>query len=254
MTKRILQSLFVLILFAGAAGCQSGEKEETVITIGAAASLKSSMLELQHQFEREHEEVKLSFHFGSTGAIRKQVEQGAPIDIFLAASKDDYESLYREGLVEKGDRLVGNRVVAVTNKPEEIQSLKDVWKSGEKVVIGNPASAPVGRYAKELLEQSGQWEEAESRLIYGKDARHVLMLMNQGAASVGLIYHSDVEFEEKLRIIDFFEEYRQKDTGYYGARVKRSKHQDVSNEFLDFLDSKEAKEIFKKEGFINIGE
>jgi molybdate transport system substrate-binding protein len=254
MTKRILQILSLIILFAGAAGCQSDVKEETVITIGAAASLKSSLLELQNQFEREHEDVTLSFHFGSTGAIRKQVEQGAPIDVFLAASKDDYESLYRDGLVEKGDRLVGNRVVAVTNKPEDIQSLKDVWNSDEKVVIGNPASVPVGRYAKELLEQSGQWEEAESRLIYGKDAKHVITLMDQGAASVGLIYNSDVEFEQDLRIIDFFEEYPQVDTGYYGAMVKRSKHQEGSNEFLDFLESKEAKEIFKKEGFINIGE
>jgi molybdate transport system substrate-binding protein len=254
MTKRILQFLFLIILFAGAAGCQSGEKEETVITIGAAVSLKSSLLELQQQFEREHEEVKLSFHFGSTGAIRKQVEQGAPIDVFLAASKADYDSLYRDGLVEKGDRLVGNRVVAVTNKPEDIQSLKDVWKSDEKVVIGNPATVPVGRYAKELLEQSGQWEEAESRLIYGKDAKHVIMLMDQGAASVGLVYNSDVESEQDLRIIDFFEEYSQEDTGYYGARVKRSKHHKGPNEFLDFLESKEAKEIFKKQGFINIGE
>ncbi|OIU68729.1 molybdate ABC transporter substrate-binding protein [Rossellomorea aquimaris] len=249
-----MQSLSLIILFAGAAGCQSDEKEEAVITIGAAASLKSSLLELQQQFEREHEEVKLSFHFGSTGAIRKQVEQGAPIDVFLAASKDDYESLYRQGLVNKGDRLVGNRVVAVTNKPEEIQSLKDVWKSDQKVVIGNPATVPVGRYAKELLVKRGQWEEAESRLIYGKDARHVLMLMDQGAASVGLIYNSDVEFQQDLHIIDFFEEYPQEETGYYGAGVKRSKHQDASNEFLDFLESKEAKEIFKKEGFINIGE
>ncbi|QTC41768.1 molybdate ABC transporter substrate-binding protein [Bacillus sp. V3] len=254
MKKRFLQYLFLIILFAGAAGCQSDEKKEAVITIGAAASLKSSLLELQHHFEREHEEVKLSFHFGSTGAIRKQVEQGAPIDVFLAASKGDYESLYQDGLVDKGDRLVGNRVVAVTNKPEMIKSLKDVWKSDEKVVIGNPATVPVGRYAKELLVQSGQWEEAESRLIYGKDARHVLMLMDQGAASVGFIYNSDVEFQQDLTIIDFFEEYPQEDTGYYGARVKRSKHQDVSNEFLDFLKNKEAKEIFKKEGFINIGE
>ncbi len=254
--KNLSLCMTVILMAAGLVGCSNEEKNTTKetkeITVAAAASLKNSLLQVENEFESQHKQSHITFYFGSTGALRKQIEQGAPIDVFLSASKQDYDALHQERLVESGDKLVGNRVVAVTNKPDKIHSLEDAWNNDEKIVIGNPSIAPVGNYAKKILQKSGQWSKVEPKIIYGKDASNIIMLMNQGVASVGLVYSSDAQANPQLTVIDSFNHLAQKDVGYYGALIKRSKQPEISMEFLHFLKSKEAKKIFKENGFTDI--
>ncbi|WP_162785074.1 molybdate ABC transporter substrate-binding protein [Bacillus sp. P14.5] len=247
MNKSIFILLLACILLLSA--CTSTDSEKVELTISAAASLKDSLKEVKDQFETEYPEIKLSYNFGSSGSLRKQIDQGAPIDIFLSASEKDYQALADSGAVSAGDRLFSNSLVLVVRQDSQVSGLNDVIERNFKLSIGTPETVPAGFYAKQALENMGVWKEALPRTVYAKDVRHVMTLLDHGAADAGIVYESDAMAVQDSRVIRRFDAATHSPILYWGGLVEAGEHKEESMLFLEFLEGQRALKIFERYGF-----
>ncbi|WP_335869831.1 molybdate ABC transporter substrate-binding protein [Bacillus sp. 2205SS5-2] len=247
-----LKSLMIVLLFTSwvLASCSLGTNTRNEITISAAASLKDSLLDVKTAFEEEYPEVKITYNFGSTGALRKQIEQGAPIDGFLSASSSDYNKLKEMETIYAGELLFTNELVLVTKKnSSSISSLEDVVISDDKLAIGTPTIVPAGFYAKEALEYFDLWENLQARLVYGKDVTHVLTLIEHGAATAAIVYKSEVVNKNDFTVIHEFDPQSHSRIDYYAAVVTSSEQQEIATDFQKYLLTENSLNIFEKQGF-----
>ncbi|WP_179884776.1 molybdate ABC transporter substrate-binding protein [Bacillus sp. AFS015802] len=248
MRKRIWIVIFIILLVTG---CAPKDRDKVTLTISAAASLKDSMMEVKKEFEKQHPAIHIVFNFGGTGALRKQVEQGAPSDVFLSASKKDYERLVDRGLIDSslGGAFLSNRLVIIAPESSNDPSLDALSHSGDKLAIGNPAFVPAGNYAKQALMGMGKWDMVKDQLVMAKDVRGVLTLVENQSVSLGIVYASDLTASEKVEPIQDINPSLHSKIGYYAGVLKKSKHPKEAALFYKFVISDKRKETFEKFGF-----
>lgn len=145
----------------------------------AAASLTDSLKEIQALYEQKNEDITLSYNFGSSGTLQQQIEQGAPVDLFLSAGKKQMAALVDKGLVEKNRQtgLLRNELVVIvpSDSGKRVSSVSDLVDPGfVKLAIGEPTTVPAGGYTREALEHDGLWDALQPRFVYAKDVRQVL--------------------------------------------------------------------------------
>ncbi|WP_336587690.1 molybdate ABC transporter substrate-binding protein [Bacillus spongiae] len=236
----------LFMLLAVLASCSEGQEKE-VITISAAASLKTSLQEINQNYMQDYPNQAVTFNFGSTGALRKQIEQGAPIDVFLSASSHDYEELKNSAIVHNGKVLFTNELVMVT-KGSKVRTIQEVLQSEESIAIGNPAIVPAGEYAKQALTSFGAWNTLQGRFVYGKDVTHVLTLLEQGVAQVAIVYASEI-VDDEYRVIHEFGEGDHQEIEYYSSVVKTSDNEEGALLFQQYLLTEKSLNVFQKYGF-----
>lgn len=246
----IILGLFLLFV---ATGCQgtTKNKEVTKLTISAAASMTDSLLEIKKRFEEVNPEIEIVYNFGGTGSLRKQIEQGAPVDLFFSASEADYEKLVDGGFVNQGKLLFTNQLVIIKSKGVEVTSLND-WihtKNDKKIAIGTPEAVPAGTYAKEALESMNQWDPLYNQFVFAKDVTHILTLVKKGSADIGFVYQSDAFQEEEIDILEKIPSNIHSPINYYVAILKGNKQQVKAEKFFDYVISKEGQSIFESFGF-----
>ncbi|KSU64655.1 hypothetical protein AS034_02120 [[Bacillus] enclensis] len=246
--KKILTILSIMLLLTG---CAPKDKNKVTLTISAAASLKDSMMEVKKDFEKEHPDIHIVFNFGGTGALRKQVEQGAPSDVFLSASKKDYERLVDRGFIDSnlGGEFLTNRLVIIAPKSSTISSLDGLSPSKNKLAIGNPEFVPAGSYAKEALIGMNKWNKVKDQLVFSKDVRGVLTLVENQSVSLGVVYASDLMVSEKVKSIQLINPSLYSRIGYYAGVLQKSKHPKEAAVFTKFVIDDKRKETFEKFGF-----
>ncbi len=234
----------------------SGDK--TKLTVFAAASLTDVAEELGEVYKTKHGDVELVFSFGSSGALRTQIEEGALADIFISAATDHMGALDEEGLMAKDSvrELLENKIVLVVpeNSDKGIASYEDL--DSEKVTLigmGEPESVPAGKYAKELLTNMGLFDKLEQKLNYGTDVRAVLAWVETGEVDCGIVYATDAYSTDKVRIVDEAPEGMVSKVIYPAGVTDSCEHKAEAEEFLDFLESDEAAKIFEKYGFTRVG-
>ncbi|WP_283658025.1 molybdate ABC transporter substrate-binding protein [Paenibacillus sp. RC343] len=233
----------------------SSKKAETVeLTISAAASLTDALKEIQNLYEPTHKDVKLNFNFGGSGALEKQIEQGAPSDLFLSASKKNMKSLVDQQLIEsdKQKTWLTNELVTVipADGTMNIASVTDLTKEGvKKVAIGIPESVPAGKYAQEALTNTKLWDVLQSRLVQAKDVRQVLQYVETGNADVGFVYKTDALTSQKAKIAFEMDPKTYSSVEYPIGIVKASKHTQEAEDFYAYLQSQESLNIMAKYGF-----
>jgi molybdate transport system substrate-binding protein len=234
-------------------GCSS-DKDQINITISAASSMMDSLYEIKQQFELEHPEVTVYFNFGGSGSLRRQIEQGAPIDIFISASEKEYTRLLDEELVTAGEVILKNKLVVISPKNSENKSLDDFLKSTEKLAIGTPGAVPAGTYAKEAFENMNIWDEFEERKVFAKDARHVLTLVSEGTVGAGIVYGSDVKKSNEIAILEELNPMYHRPIRYFMALVEKDSIEEQKKvfaikQFYDYLQTETSLAIFKDYGF-----
>jgi len=244
----ILMSLVGVSLMAA---CSKGKTE---LTVSAAASLSEALEEIQTNYRKQHPDVELLFNFGASGALQRQIEQGAEADLFLSAAEKQMVALIEGKWIEETDRtaLLSNELVVVVPQDSgvEIKELNDLGlPEVRNVAVGITESVPAGAYAKEALSASGLWESLSPKLVQGKDVRQVLQYVETGNADAGIVYKTDALSSEKARI-----EYAVSPDSYSPiiypiGIVKATKHREEAERFYAYLQSGEALEIFKKYGF-----
>jgi molybdate transport system substrate-binding protein len=248
-------SLIIFLIICTACSNDKNEENRIELTVSAAASMQKALTELQNTYEQEHPNVKLLFNYGASGALQQQIEQGAPVDVFLSASEANFNVLLDKGLIEKENsiELLGNKLVLVQNKQinDKIIDFTGLSESKiKRISIGTPESVPAGKYAKETLESQDLWRQIEEKLVFAKDVRQVLTYVETENVDAGIVYKTDAIRSKKIKIVDIAESKSHSPIIYPLGVVKNSKQKKEAINFYDYLQSDKAKELFEENGFL----
>ncbi|SFR05667.1 molybdate ABC transporter substrate-binding protein [Desulfoscipio geothermicus] len=257
--RRLLFLLgLVMFIAAAAAGCGAGkeqpeaEAEPVNLIISAAASLKDAAEELKDIYITKHPEVNITYNFASSGTLQKQIEEGAPADVFISAGKPQMDALAEKDLIVKETRqdLLSNEIVLITQSDSNLAGFEELAGSDvEKISIGTPESVPAGKYAKEALISLGLWEKIQPKLVFAKDVRQVLTYAETGNVDAGLVYRSDTVIGEGIKIVAAAPAGSHKPIVYPMAVIKGTGHPEEAKAFTEFISGEEAAQIFTKYGF-----
>jgi molybdate transport system substrate-binding protein len=242
----------LLILFWPAAGV----KAEDSITVFAAASTTNAVTEIGRLFADE-KPLRFVPSFASSSTLAKQIEQGAPVDVYISANKRWMDYLEEKELVLLATRfdLLSNRIVLIAPRDSKIDRIHvhpgfelAKWLQGGWLAMGDPDHVPAGMYAQQALARLGVWQVVEGRVARAKDVRAALVLVERGEAALGIVYATDAAITEKVKIVGVFPQESHPPIVYPVAIVTGAQTPIVEG-FMDFLRTTEAKMVFEKHGF-----
>ena len=167
------------------------------LTLSVAISMKEAVEEIGRRFVQSHSGVRLHYNFGGSGELQKQIEAGAPVDVFVSAADRQVDELDRKGLILRESRrtFARNALVAVVPTDTRLTMARaaDLAQSQiQRIAIGNPKTVPAGQYAEESLRTLGLWEALRGKLVFGENVRQVLEYVARGEVDAGFVYVTDV--------------------------------------------------------------
>ncbi|MGN7726184.1 molybdate ABC transporter substrate-binding protein [Luteimonas sp. 22616] len=253
LARRILAACLAVAGLAVLAPAQAADP----LTVFAAASLKESMDEAALAFQRETGQAVRVSYAGSS-ALARQIEQGAPADVFVSADLDWMDELQSKGLIDTATRsaLLGNTLVLVAPKDSAAQGMP--LKAGTdllpllgergRIALALVDSVPAGKYAKAAFTSLGMWDALQSRTAESENVRAALLLVARGETPLGVVYGSDARAEPRVRVLATFPEGSHPPIVYPVAKVKASRHPQAAA-FVQWLHRPAAAAIFRKHGF-----
>jgi molybdate transport system substrate-binding protein len=256
MKQIFLPRLCLLLISLVLVSCQSkpsrsSQNQASDLTIAAAANLTDAFAEIGAKFTSKTG-IKVVFSFGATADLAKQIENGAPFDVFAAADTEHVEQLEAKGLLTPGSRAIYARGRLVlwlppssTLKADRIQDI--TAKSFERIAIAKPDVAPYGRATVESLKALGIWNQIESRVIYGQNVSQTKQYVATGNAEVAFIPLALVKTGEG-RYIEVSDDLHQPIDQALGI-VKDSTRQAAARQFVEFLLSPEGRELMTEKGY-----
>jgi molybdate transport system substrate-binding protein len=224
------------------------------ITVFAAASLTDSLKEIAAGYEKTSGD-KITFNFGASSTLARQIDAGAPADIFFSADEAQMDGLAKKDLIDPATRKsrLGNMLVVViaTDSTLQINSASDLTNAAVKqIALADPKAVPAGVYAKAWLTQQQLWPAIEPKVVPTENVRGALAAVESGNVEAGVVYKTDAGISKKVKVAYEVSAKDAPDISYPMALVKESKQPDAAKDFLNYLDSQEAGDIFKKFGFI----
>jgi molybdate transport system substrate-binding protein len=227
---------------------------KTELTVSAAISMKDALDEAGQLYGKDHPDVAIAMNYGASGTLELQIEQGAPVDVFMAASPKQMDALEAKGLLLGGTRrnLVQNEVVLIVPKDSKLglTSFNDLTRADVKnVAIGEPETVPAGQYAKEILTSLGIYDAVKAKAILAKDVRQVLTYVDTGNVDAGIVYATDAATTQKVTVVATAPPKSHSPVIYPGAVIKGSKSPEAAKAFLDYLASPQGVAVFQKYGF-----
>ncbi|MEX0957486.1 MAG: molybdate ABC transporter substrate-binding protein [Rhizobiaceae bacterium] len=239
----------LLMAFAGAAHAQER------LVVFAAASLKNAMDNVAAAYT-EKTGVEAVVSYAGSSALARQIEQGAPADVFVSARLDWMDYLSEHGLTDKASevRLLGNRIVLVAPADSTVEArivagfdLAALLGDG-RLAMANTDAVPAGVYGKAALEALGIWGAVSGRTAEAENVRAALALVSTGEAPLGIVYQTDASADQKVRIVDSFPEDTHPSIAYPAAVIASSENP-AAVDFLKFLQTNTARGLFEAEGF-----
>ncbi|MBH8607452.1 molybdate ABC transporter substrate-binding protein [Thermoactinomyces sp. CICC 10521] len=245
---------FFMLLSGLVTGCSPSSGKATLI-VSAPASMSDAVSEITRKFEASHPQVDVKVNFGASGSLKQQIEKGAPVDVYLSASKKEMDALTGKNLILKQTvhSFAGNSLVLIEPKTgsDHLQSLNDLTASRVKwVAIGEPKFVPAGRYADQALHSFHLWDDLKHKFVFGKDVRQVLTYVEQGQVNAGIVYKTDALTSKKVRIVQTLPENSHQPIQYFVGTVKQTKQAGIAAEYEKFLLSKQSIPILHKYGFV----
>ena len=225
------------------------------INLAAAASLKNVYDEkLIPMFEQKYPGVKVTPTYASSGDLQTQIENGLEADVFMSAANKQMNALAEKGLIDNSTNVqsLENKVdlIVPADSNSNISSFDDLKNVNGNIAIGDPESVPAGQYAQEVMNNTGIWSDVESKLSLGTDVTAVLNQVAEGSADCGIVYATDAKSNDKVKVVCEAPEDALKTPVIYPVAVlKDSKDADAAKIFLEFLQSKEAQDVFVDYGF-----
>ena len=242
--------LVALLLLAAVGPAQAQD-----VTLSVAISMKDAVEELGRGFKASRPGVTLRYNFGSSGELQKQIEGGAPIDLFISAAERQMDELAKQNLVVSQSRRIFARNVLVVVKPAD--SKVDITKPADladarviRIVIGNPKTVPVGQYSEESLKALGLWDRLQPKLVFSENVRQALDYVARGEVEAGFVYTTDAairaqQVKEAFRPAE--DTYRP--VVYPAAVVAGAKQPALAQAFLDLLVSRDGQATLARFGF-----
>jgi molybdate transport system substrate-binding protein len=250
-------TLAAFSVLVGGIGCSRSEAAPTkskaaVVRVAAASDLAGTLAELESRFERRAG-VEITVSFGASGLLAKQLEQGAPFDVFLAANASFVDRAVQSGACDETTRAfyargrLGLFTKGGAGSPASIRDLSD--PSYRRIAIANPEHAPYGRAAREALTKSGFWETLEPRIVYAENVRQALQMAESGNADAAIVSFSHAERTKGGKALEV-------DRSLYTPLdqmlvvCKNGKNSGSGAAFARYLASPEARDVFSKGGFL----
>jgi molybdate transport system substrate-binding protein len=250
MIRRFALSLAALAL---ALAC-GGPAERETIAVGAAASLAAAVREAADGFARARPGVEVGVHAAASGVLVRQIERGAPIDVFVSASPREVDRLAESGLVVPGTRtaVASNRLVLVVpaGGPDRVQLRDLADPTWDRIAVANPSTAPLGRYTRQALDAAGVTTAVRDRLIAGESARHVRDWVARGEVAVGIVYATDAAVDgDALHVAGEIDGATHDPVVYEAVAVARDGASPRAAELVRWLASQEGRSTLARHGF-----
>lgn len=235
-------------------GSSSLAQPKQTLLISAAASLQNALARVDPLFVQRYPNVKLKYNFGASGALQRQIEQGAPVDVFISAGKKQVDALQQKGLLLNGTRrnLLTNRLVLIVPKNSTlgITTFRQLSQpSVNKIAVGEPRSVPVGQYTKELFENLEILNSLKPKFVLGNNVRNVLAAVESGNVDAGVVYATDAKISNGVRQVATAPNRLHSPIVYPLAVLKASQNSQAAQAYVQFLASAQAKAIFQRYGF-----
>ena len=253
VTRRIVLSM--ALGAALASPIAQATAQSRVVLVFAAASLKNALDEVAAGWQRDTGKKAVASYAGSN-ALVKQIENGAPADVFMSADLDWMDYGEKHGLIRPGTRvnLLGNRIVLIAPKGStvsvEIGNGFDLAAAlaGGRLAMGNVDAVPAGKYGKAALEKLGAWDGVKDRVAQAESVRAALVLVARGETPLGIVYRTDAASDPGVSIVGAFPEDSHPPIIYPVALTKDSGNPDAAG-FLKYLRSPAARSAFERQGF-----
>lgn len=209
--KHFFRACCVLAASVSGLPCLSADAERPAIIVFGAASLTNALQDIGDAFTKETS-TPMKFSFAASSVLARQIENGAPAEVFFSADSEWMDYLQQRNLIEPQSRhdVVGNRLVLIAPVDSTINltietnfPLRATLGKG-RLATGDPDSVPVGRYAQTALTNLGVWKEVVDRLIRADSARSALAFVDRGEAPLGIVYETDALIDKKVRVVDVF--------------------------------------------------
>jgi molybdate transport system substrate-binding protein len=246
----------ILALVAAIAGGPQVAAAQDSITVFAAASLKNALDDVDAAFSKASG-VKVVASYAASSALAKQIEQGAPADVFVSADLKWMDYLDQHKLIKPQTRvnLLGNALVLIAPKASTLDHVAigkgfDIARlaGNGRIAVADVRAVPAGLYAKAALESLGAWAAAEPKLAQAENVRATLAFVARGETPIGIVYATDAQVEPKVKIVGIFPDDTHPPITYPVAEMASSKSPAVAR-YLGFLRSNAAKTVFEKYGF-----
>lgn len=248
-------TLLLAVLVAGCSGIQTPPPAANTveINVSAAASLKDALAEIRKNYQTRRPDIKLVYNLAASGALQKQIEQGAPADLFISAAPKQMDGLEAKNLIKKVTRknLVENKLVLVVpqNSTLGLGKFEDLAAGVQKFAIGETATVPAGQYGRQVLQKLGLWENVKDKAVFAKDVRTVLAYVETGNVEAGIVYKTDAVSGPKVKIAAAAPDGSHKPIIYPAAVLAGAIQPRAAEEFLAYLLGPEGKAVFEKYGF-----
>jgi molybdate transport system substrate-binding protein len=238
----------------GAGSAPAGAQSRDVVVF-AAASLKNALDDVAAQWQRETGK-KAVISYAASNTLIKQIEQGAPADIFFSADLDWMDYGQQKGLIKPETRanLLGNRIVLVAPKDSNIKvtvgpgfDLAGLLGGG-RLAMGNVDAVPAGKYGKAALEKLGAWDGVKDKIAPAESVRAALVLVSRGEVPLGIVYQTDAASDPSVKIVGVFPENAHPPIIYPIALTKDSTNPEAQA-FLAYIRSPAARPAFERQGF-----
>ena len=246
---------FLALVILSLALLPGGGASAQDVRVGAAASL-SNVLQTLGSAWAESGGGKVVGNYAASSALARQIEQGAPIDVFFSADLEWMDFLERKGLIEAGTRrnVAANTLVLVApaDRAQTVVISKGIdFKSklaGGRLAVADPASVPAGKYAKEALTALGLWDQVSRDLAPAENVRATLALVARAEAPYGIVYATDAKVEPRVKVVAVFPSDSHKPIVYPAALIK-GRATPAATSFLQFLQTDKARNILRDAGF-----
>jgi molybdate transport system substrate-binding protein len=226
------------------------------VTLSVAISMKEAVEEVGRGFMAARPDVTLRYNFGSSGELQKQIEAGAPVDLFISAAQRQMDELQAKGLIVVASRRIFARNVLTVITPAD--SKVPITKPADlldarvtRIVVGNPRTVPAGQYSEETLRAVGLWDRLQPKLVLSENVRQALEYVARGEVDAGFVYTTDAATRAK----DLKEAFRPAEDTYRPivypvAVVAGARHARIAQAFLDLLVSREGQSVLGRLGFL----
>lgn len=251
---RLRPALLLLLSLAACRDRPAVRAPSVTLTIAAAASLHEAVMELDSLYRIEHPDVAVRATFGASGALRQQIEQGAPIDVFISASERHVDALQQAGRADPRSRrvLAGNELVLVVPaaSPSTVRGFADLGSPAvRRVAIGAAASVPAGEYAEETLRSLGIAGAVARKAVYAQNVRQVLAYAERGEVDAGLVYRTDAAASGKVRVVASAPAATHSPITYPLVLITPASHEDAARAYAAFLLGPRGREVLARRGF-----
>jgi molybdate transport system substrate-binding protein len=231
------------LVLAVATGC--ARPAPTTLTVSVAASLQDAIAEAARAYPAAH----IDFNYGASGALARQIVNGAPVDVFLSAAPKPMDDLAAQGLILPGTRrdLLRNDIVLIG---PALRSFTDLATPAVKIIaLGDPASVPAGDYGRQVLTALHLWDAVQPKLVLAKDVRQVLSYVGTGNADAGIVYATDAKSAPNVRVAATAPPGTHTPVVYPVAVIKSTHAPVAARAFAAYLAGPHARSIFEAHGF-----